>query len=52
MLEKHPPKPLKMDYFEVGAKREVVVHEVRVLIQVESVYLDISRRSYEFLKEK
>ena len=52
LLERHLPKPPKMDYFGVGAKREVVVLEMRVLMQVKSAHLDICRKSYEFLNKK
>ena len=52
LLEKHLPKPLKMDYFGVGSKREVVVLEMRVLMQEKSAHLDIFRKSYEFLNKQ
>ena len=52
LLEKHLPKPFKMNYFEGGTKKEVIVLEVRVLMQVESVHLDTSRGSYELLKKE
>ena len=52
LLEKHSPKSLKMNYFEVGAKREVVILKIRVLMQVGSVHLDGSKGSYELLKGK
>ena len=51
-VRKISTKTPKKNYFEVGINREVVVLEVRVLRKVESVHLDISRRSYEFLKEE
>ena len=50
--EKRSPKASKMNYFEGEPKREVVVLEVRVLMQVESVHLDVSRKSYEFVKKE
>ena len=39
-----------MTYFEIQPKREVVVHELRVLMQEESAHLDIPRRSCELTK--
>ena len=50
LLEKHSPKPLKINYFELEAKREVVVTEVGVVMQVESVHLGVPRGSYELSK--
>ena len=52
LSKKYSPKPLKMNYVEVGIKREVVILKSRVLMQVGSVHLDGSKGSYELLKGK
>ena len=48
--QKHSPKPFEMNYSEVGTKREVVAHELRVLMQEESAHLNISMKSYKYIK--